>query len=245
MNRTIVNIDPEKCNGCGLCVPSCAEGAIRLVDGKAVLSADNLCDGLGACLGECPQGAITLIQREAEQFDEEAVRRHLGHAPHHPAPAAPAPEPCMCPGSRAMALEPPAPAAADDPSGPLPSRLGHWPVQLHLVSPEAPWLAGADLLVTADCVPFAYAGYHRDFLAGKAVVVGCPKLDDLDAYRRKLTAILERAKPRSVTVLRMEVPCCGGIVAAVRDAHRISRSTVPLEEVVIGVRGEVIRRAAG
>ena len=250
MIRKIVRIDEGKCNGCGLCVPACAEGAIRIVNGKAVLSADNLCDGLGACLGECPQDAISIIEREADEFSETAVAEHLGQAPvavqgeqprkpvhdhrtaHHGG----------CPGARVISLAPPAPSPAAREE--QPSMLRQWPVQLHLAPINAPYFQGADLLITADCVPFAYADFHRDFLAGKAVVVGCPKLDDNNFYREKLTELFRASAIKSVTVLRMEVPCCGGIVMAARQALAAAGRDIPFHEVTITIRGEVREKDA-
>src|SRR6266568_5080620 len=208
MIRKIVQIDEAKCDGCGQCIPSCAEGAIRLEGGKARLSADQLCDGLGACLGECPQGAITVVEREADAFDELAVAKHLTPALQAAPPPESKPRTSLrlvqpdpssaggCPGVRTMTFAAPAGAggnAAMLPPPPGPgaalSRLGQWPVQLNLVPTRAPYFAGADLLIAADCVPFAYARFHEDFLAGKRLVVGCPKLDDLQAYVGKLTQI--------------------------------------------------------
>jgi NAD-dependent dihydropyrimidine dehydrogenase PreA subunit len=264
MLRKIVRIDEEKCDGCGECVPACAEGAIAVVGGKARLSADALCDGLGACLGDCPRGAITVIEREAAPFDEEAVKAHLlsmgekvssrhAPAPVAPAPHAPAPRPRLsivadaghaqgggCPGSRARTLPLRAPAAPGAPTrgaGTGESRLAQWPVQLHLVPVTAPWFDGADLLVAADCVPFAYARFHDDLLAGRALVVGCPKLDDLGAYVEKLGRICAVNDLRSVTVVRMEVPCCGGISAAARRAVEASGKEIAFRDVVVGVDG--------
>jgi NAD-dependent dihydropyrimidine dehydrogenase PreA subunit len=246
MIRKIVVIDADKCNGCGLCVPSCAEGAITIVDGKAVLAADNLCDGLGACLGECPQDAIRIIEREADGFDEAAVEKHLNaarpdsagskasHAPHHHAAGG------GCPGSRVMSFAAEtAQNSAPSPEGQKPSELRQWPVQLHLVPPTAPYFQNADLLVAADCAPFAYAGFHRDFMAGKALVVGCPKLDDLNVYQQKLTEIFRNSTIKSVTVVRMEVPCCGGIVAVTKKALADSGKDIPFSEVTIGIKGEI------
>jgi NAD-dependent dihydropyrimidine dehydrogenase PreA subunit len=241
MIRKIVQIDQEKCDGCGLCVPSCAEGAIQIVGGKAQIAADNLCDGLGACLGDCPQDAITIIERDADLFDEEAVEKHL-HQKQVVPPAKPAAaHGGGCPGSRAVSF---APVASKGASGgdPQPSQLAQWPVQLMLVPASAPYFQGADLLITADCVPFAYADYHREFLAGKAVVVACPKLDDARAYTDKLTELFRASSLKSITVLRMEVPCCGGIVVAARQALAASGKEIPFKEVTISIRGEVLER---
>jgi NAD-dependent dihydropyrimidine dehydrogenase PreA subunit len=265
MLRKIVEIDESKCDGCGQCVPSCAEGAIAVVDGKARLVGDVLCDGLGACLGECPRGAIRVIEREAPAFDERAVRERLASArpgepdARHPAAAHAATpaaqrrprlsivpslsEPASaggCPGSRPLTLQrAPTTIGARSADDSTPSRLGQWPVQLHLVSPQAPYFRNADLLVAADCVPFAYARFHQDFLDGRAVVVGCPKLDDVAPYASKLAAIIGAGRVKSVTVVRMEVPCCGGISRLVRDALAAAGSAAPLREVVVGVDGAI------
>lgn len=245
MKRKIVQIDQEKCNGCGVCVPACAEGAIRLENGKAVLSADNLCDGLGACLGECPQDAIRIIERDADAFDEAAVEEHLqahGHVHHSPVQPVPVAAPHAagggCPGSRVMQMTP-ARVPEEGKVGRQPSQLQQWPVQLHLVPVTAPYLQDADLLIAADCVPFAYPDFHQDFLRDKAVVVGCPKLDDNRAYLDKLTELFKTGSIKSVTVVRMEVPCCGGIVMAARQALAASGRTIPFREVTIGIQGEI------
>ncbi len=257
MIRRIVFIDEEKCDGCGECVPSCAEGAIRMAGGKARLVADALCDGLGACLGDCPRGAISVQEREAEAFDEAAVAAHLAATGTEPPPRGPG---AGCPGSRPLdfaaargsagprrlalvAPEPAAVARAPTPAGG--SRLGQWPVQLHLVAPAAPFLRGADLLVAADCVPFAYARFHEDFLAGRRVLVGCPKLDDNRAYAEKLAEIFRRACPRSVAVVKMEVPCCGGIAWAVRQALAASGARIPCAEATVGIGGALVAPLAG
>jgi NAD-dependent dihydropyrimidine dehydrogenase PreA subunit len=249
VRRKIVQIDEAKCDGCGQCVPACAEGAISLAGGKARLAADVLCDGLGACLGECPRGAIRIEEREAAPFDHAAVEMHLARA----GPAAPPPRPRLavvtdpgpagggCPGSASRSLPRRPLSVVPDEETPRPagreSRLAHWPVQLHLVPPQAPWLRDADLLVAADCVPFAYARFHEDLLEGRVVVVGCPKLDDLRAYLDKLAAIFATASPRSVTVARLEVPCCGGISAVARQALAQAGSPAPFREVVVSVDG--------
>lgn len=268
MIRKIVEIDEARCDGCGDCIPSCAEGAIALVNGKARLSADPLCDGLGACLGECPRGAIRVVEREAEAFDGAEVAARLSRAVAPPPLEQPHGRPhggtvaaSSCPGSRVLEFAPagapgsasarprglsvlqaaPAPdlAPARAPAGG--SHLGQWPVQLHLVSTSAPYFQGADLLVAADCVPFAYARFHEDFLAGRRVVVGCPKQGDNRFYAEKLAELFRRSAIRSVTVVKMEVPCCGGIAWAARQALALSGKSFPLEEVTVGVRGEVVR----
>jgi NAD-dependent dihydropyrimidine dehydrogenase PreA subunit len=272
MIREVVQIDEEKCDGCGLCVPSCQEGAIRIVNGKARLVADRLCDGMGACLGHCPKGAITIEQRDADAFDEQAVAVHLKAGAHTPAtatqPAAPA-RPAAhaapsrppataavprtaahaggCPGSRSAqwtAGGAVAPATAcgggETASAGAPSALTHWPVQLHLLSPQAPALRGARLLVSADCVPVACADFHARFLRGRAVVIACPKLDDTTAYVEKLAAMIAANDLPEITVVRMEVPCCAGILRAVLQARQLARSAVPVRDVVMGIRGQVI-----
>ena len=245
MLRKIVKIDQDKCDGCGLCVPSCAEGAIKMINGKAVLSADNLCDGLGACLGECPRDAIQIEERDTDEFDEAAVEKHLA-AQGKPAPAHQHVAPAhhqhaggCCPGSRAMSFVRPQEAAVSAPTGNQQSQLAQWPVQLHLVSTTAPYFQGADLLITADCVPVAYAGYHEDFLKGKAVVMGCPKLDDNNFYTQKLTELFSKSDVKSITVLKMEVPCCGGIAVAARQALAASGKQIPYKEVTIGIQGTI------
>lgn len=241
--RKIVQIDEEKCNGCGLCVPDCAEGALQIVDGKARLVKESYCDGLGACLGACPQDAIRIVERDVDGFDEEAVQEHLADAePESPGTHA---EPhAGCPGMALMdfadgAVEgeasPPRPAAEQ----PRPSALRQWPVQLHLVPPTAPWLDGADLLLAADCVPFAYAGFHRDMLDGKRLLVGCPKLDDAGAYVEKLTQILRHNDIRSLTVVHMEVPCCSGLVMLAQRAVQQSGSDVPFEDITVSLKGHL------
>jgi Pyruvate/2-oxoacid:ferredoxin oxidoreductase delta subunit len=230
MIRKVVEIDEARCDGCGQCVTSCAEGAIALVGGKARLVSDVYCDGLGACLSDCPQDAIRVVERDASAFDEAAVQVHLERL-----------------GSAVRELQRPSLSVIKDAPGPAAapaprqggSTLSHWPVQLKLVPPTAPWLAGADLLVAADCVPFAYAGFHADFLAGKKLLIGCPKLDDNQAYAAKLAEMFTRNEVRSMTVVRMEVPCCGGISWAAREGLARSGKQVPLRDVVIGVDGGV------
>jgi Pyruvate/2-oxoacid:ferredoxin oxidoreductase delta subunit len=267
MLRNIVRIDEAKCNGCGLCVTACAEGAIAIVDGKAKLVKDQYCDGLGACLGECPQDAITIEQREADAFDEAAVQKHLAgqgtqHASHAPVahkPAAqPAPAPHKhaiggCPGAAAMALGGcpgsaakslgSSPATTSPAAGPqTPSQLRNWPLQLKLVSPMAPYLEGAKLCIAADCTAFAYPDFHRDMLAGKVLLIACPKLDDVASYAEKLAGIFTHNDIRSVEVVYMEVPCCSGLVHLVRQAIAESAKPIPLTLTKVGLEGGVVER---
>jgi NAD-dependent dihydropyrimidine dehydrogenase PreA subunit len=232
--RKIVKIDEEKCNGCGACIISCAEGALKIIDGKARLISETYCDGLGACLGKCPQDAITVEEREAEEFDEAAVAKHL------PSKEVGANLSGGCPSASVQQFEKSASVAG--PAAPVSgngSRLTHWPVQLTLVPPAAPFLKGADLVLAADCVPFAYAGFHRDFLGDNtALVVACPKLDDFQAHQQKLNDILKQSGIKSLTVLHMEVPCCAGLVYMARQAILASGNAVPIREITISVKGE-------
>ncbi len=227
MKRKIVRIDEEKCDGCGLCVPACAEGAIEIIDGKARLISEKYCDGLGACLGECPQDAITIEEREAESFDEKAVEAHL-HSHTHAG--------FECPSARIVQLTK---VKETDASVSLEPQLSHWPVQLTLVPSSAPYLKEADLLIAADCVPFAYPDFHHKLLAGKVVLVGCPKLDDANFYIEKLAEIFAQNNLKSITVAHMEVPCCFGLDQIVRQALARSEKNIPIEETTIGIDGTV------
>lgn len=233
--RKVVKIDEEKCNGCGVCVPACAEGALAIIDGKARLVSDKYCDGLGACLGECPQGAITIEEREAESFSEEDAKYHVREKEQTKDEL-----PCGCSGATVtqFARHEMAEAAPED-AVCHHSMLVHWPVQLTLVPPSAPFLKDADLLLTADCVPFAYAGFHQDFLKGHALLVACPKLDDFAAHLEKLTDILRQSALKSLTVVRMEVPCCSGLAHMARQALQLSGKNIPFKEITIGVKGNV------
>jgi Pyruvate/2-oxoacid:ferredoxin oxidoreductase delta subunit len=243
--RNVVKIDADKCTGCGLCATACAEGAIKIVDGKAQLVSDSYCDGLGACLGHCPEGAITIEQREAAAFDEQAVARHLAPSLKHPWPqsggsraAATAPM-FVCPGLAAHELKK-AESAAADAAGDVSSQLSHWPVQLRLVSPTAPYFAGADLLLVADCVPLAMGDFHQRFLKGRRVVVGCPKLDDAGFYIEKLAQILSANNLHSLTVVHMEVPCCSGLTRIAREALARSGRTIDFQDVTVSLQGDVL-----
>ena len=251
MIRKIVQIDEEKCDGCGLCASACAEGAIQVIDGKARLVSDTYCDGLGACIGECPQDAITIMEREADGFDEHAVERHLAdlslHAVGDEATAGGSGDTlaCGCPGSMSRELPTSARAgagAAETESAPARSRLRNWPVQLHLVPVNAPYLRGASLLLAADCVPFALADFHQRLLEGKILMVGCPKLDDAAFYRDKLAAILRENAIRELTVAFMEVPCCFGLVNLARQAVADSGTGIPFSTIKVGIEGEVLEQ---
>lgn len=252
MIRKIIEIDEEKCDGCGLCVPNCAEGAIQIIDGKARLVKDEYCDGLGACLGHCPQDALHIIEREAEEFDEEAAMEFVrsinnqGSTAHTEPKEEKKPEPVVhtggCPGSRMRVMNQSAPEPEESGSGDisfsLKSQLQQWPVQLTLVPVQAPYFKDANLLITADCVPFAYPDYHPKLLKGKKVVIGCPKLDDLGAYIEKLTAIVKYNDLKSITVAFMEVPCCNGIVYAAEQAVQASGKNIKLNRVRITLDGK-------
>lgn len=233
--RKIVSIDEERCDGCGLCVPACAEGALQIIDGKAKLVSEIYCDGLGACLGECPQGAIIIEERQVEGFDEEAVSLHLKQQE-----AAREESPCGCPSAAMATFARQAESTATpEATSLMPSALGHWPVQLTLVPPSAPFLKGSDLILTADCVPFAYAGFHQRFLKGHSLLVACPKLDDFESHLAKLTEVVRRSGIKSLTVLRMEVPCCSGLTMMAGQALKLSGRDIPLREEVISIRGEI------
>lgn len=225
MIRKIIQIDEEKCTGCGICAAACHEGAIGMVNGKAKLLREDFCDGLGDCLPACPVGAITSTQREAPAYDEAAVRKSMAAkaAPHG------------CPGAALHRFTPAAPAASGN-DGASPSQLAQWPCQIRLISPVAPCFAGAHLLIAADCTAYAYADFHRDFMQGRVTLIGCPKLDAFD-YAEKLTAILSANDVKSVTLLRMEVPCCGGMERAARLAIANSGRSLPLRVVTVKTNG--------
>ncbi|MGF7183973.1 NAD-dependent dihydropyrimidine dehydrogenase PreA subunit [Desulfitispora alkaliphila] len=251
--RKIVHIDEDKCDGCGLCVPSCHEGAIQIVDGKAQIIADKLCDGLGDCLGECPKDALKIIEREAPAFDEDAVKEHLKTFDPNKAVQGEKKAPIApvrghgggCPGSRAISLKQDTPDStqgtavdAGDVNISIKPQLGQWPVQLKLLPPGAPYFANADLLIAADCVPFAYPNFHLDMLKGKAVGIGCPKLDGTSEYVDKIANIIKQNNLKSITVAIMEVPCCQGLKMAVEEAARQAGSSIQVKTQVVGVDGK-------
>lgn len=246
--RKIVKIDEEKCDGCGQCIVDCAEAALEIVDGKARMVKESFCDGLGACLGSCPVDAITIEQREADGFDEEAVEQRIAELKEAEKTATQAAQSpglaqlaCGCPGSSVRTLDP-SPVADDPTSCQRPSQLGQWPLQLTLVPPTAPFLREADVLLVADCVPFAMADFHERFLRGRPIVIGCPKLDDAQSYVDKLSAMIEQAPLRSLTILHMEVPCCSGLCGITQAALEgvASAARIPIKEVTISTDGRVI-----
>ena len=226
--RKVIKIDEDKCNGCGLCVYSCHEGAIQVIDGKARLVSETYCDGLGACLGHCPQDAITIEEREAEAFTGPATAQH-----HHHEGA--------CPGSKVMNFAKKAKSSAGAVHNNAESELGNWPIQINLVPPHALYLNGADLLISADCVPFAYPGFHSELLEGKVLLVGCPKLDDINKYSEKITAMFKDSDIKSVTYAHMEVPCCFGLIGVIGEAIAASGKNIPFTEVMIGIKGQLIK----
>ena len=233
MIRKIIQIDREKCNGCGACASACHEGAIGMVDGKAALLRDDYCDGLGDCLPACPTGAITFVEREAAAYDEAAVLAHKQAKQAREAHAG-------CPGHQLHRFaRPEVPAAAAAPAPAAPSQLGQWPCQIKLVPVNAPYFAGAKLVVAADCTAFAYANLHQEFMKGKITLIGCPKLDSVD-YSEKLAQILALNEIRSLTVLRMEVPCCGGLEQAAKTALQKSGKMIPWQVVTFSIDGKIL-----
>lgn len=302
MKRDILKIDEDLCNGCGLCVPNCHEGALQVIDGKIRLVSELMCDGLGACIGHCPEGAITIETREAEPYSETRVMEqmkdkgkntiiaHLKHLKdhgekgfvhegvtylkehraelnfnldevisevHNHGMAVAAPQPAHahtphahahnhegggCPGSRTMVIEKPGTNNTSAPSGDQPSELRQWPVQMHLVNPNAPYFRGSDLLLAADCVAFSMGGFHSNHLKGKSLAIACPKLDQgSEIYIEKLTAMIDVAKLNTITVMMMEVPCCGGLLQMVRAALANAARKVPVKKMVVGINGEVLQ----
>lgn len=250
--RKIIKIDEELCDGCGQCVPDCAEGSLKIINGKAKLVADKLCDGLGACLGACPTGALEIIERNADEFDEEAVEKYLaeekkkaeaaktmdcGCASSHiqsfkPMPAASQASPCQAAN---IPVHTPGSNAAD-------SALTHWPVQIRLVPPHAPFLQNSDLLVAADCTAVAARNFQENYLEGKTVMMGCPKFDDADSYVQRFTEIIETCNLKSLTVLIMEVPCCSAMNVIIKKAIEKAGKNVPVEQITISTRGQELQR---
>jgi Fe-S-cluster-containing hydrogenase component 2 len=232
--RKIIQIDEEKCNGCGDCIGSCAEGALALIDGKARLVKEKYCDGLAACLKECPQGALQIVEREADDFDEVETKAHLREM----VKPEPKQEPCGCAGAAVRQFEK-SQSRSTEPYDRQEPMLNHWPVQLTLVPPGAKFLNNADVVLIADCVPFAYPDLHADFLKDHSVLVACPKLDDAEAHLARLTEIIKKSNLKSLKVVHMEVPCCSGLNFIAKKAIAASGTNLPLEEVVIGIKGDI------
>ncbi len=230
--RNIINIDEDKCNGCGQCVVDCAEAALQIVNGKAKLIREIYCDGLGACLGSCPTGALTIVQRESDPFDEAATERHM-----HAVKGQKEEEFCGCPGTKAVDFSGKAAFAETAETRP---ELANWPIQLKLIATTAPYLSGSDLLLAADCTAFSAVNFHSRFIKGKKLVIACPKLDDTQFYYEKLTEMFRGNPIKSVTVVRMEVPCCGGLSYLVKKAIETSARDIPYSEVVIGIKGDIL-----
>lgn len=298
MKRDILKIDEDLCNGCGICVPNCHEGALQVIDGKVRMVSELMCDGLGACIGHCPEGAITIETREAEPYNETRVMEqmkdkgkntiiaHLKHMKdhgetgflqegvaylkshrdelnfnpdevihevHNHGKVVNAPQPAQvqnhqhnhgggCPGSKTMIIERPGETISENVASNQPSELRQWPVQMHLVNPNAPYFRGADLLLAADCVAFSMGGFHSNHLKGKSLAIACPKLDQgIDTYVEKLTAMIDMAKVNTITVMMMEVPCCGGLLQMVRTALGASARKVPVKKIVVGISGEILQ----
>jgi len=283
MLRKIIEIDDEKCNGCGLCIPNCAEGALQMIDGKARLISDLFCDGLGACLGHCPEGAIEIIEREAEPYDEvktmaenivpagaNTIKAHLMHLKDHgeteylkqavqyltdnniPNPLEVANKLSGdhmhqhangggCPGSRTMSFNQPEPNTTGDETGKRLSQLRQWPVQMHLLSPHAPYLRGSDLLLAADCTAFALGDFHKDYLKNKTLAIACPKLDsNQQIYLEKLVAMIDESKLNTISVMIMEVPCCGGLAMLAKKASEMAERKIPVKKIVVGIQGGIV-----
>jgi NAD-dependent dihydropyrimidine dehydrogenase PreA subunit len=254
MKRKIVTIDEDLCDGCGNCVSSCAEGALQIVDGKAKIVREDFCDGFGDCIGGCPTGALKIEERDSKPFDIEATKEYLRetqgseavvkmvdaqkkHEAKEPGPLA-----CGCPGSMAQEIQRPLQFASSAKS-PAQTQLRNWPVQLHLLQLKAPYYQGTNLLVAADCCAYAHAGFHEDFIKGKALAIGCPKLDDAAAYKDKLAAIVRENDIRSITIAYMEVPCCGGLVRAVEEAVKESMKNIPVRKTKIGIKGNIVNHS--
>ncbi len=244
VKRKIIEIDEELCNGCGNCVPACAEGAIQIINGKAKVIKDQFCDGLGACIGECPQGALKIVERVTDEFDEEAVEEYLKELEKKKTTGTAETLACGCPSTelKTFAMDGHTCESANTPSriNDAKSALGHWPVQIRLIPPNAPFLKNADLLITADCVPVAYPSFHSDFLKGKTIMLGCPKFDDVDDYIERFTQIFKTAGIKSITALIMEVPCCSGLQGMLKKAMVQAGVNIPMKQIVISSRGKIL-----
>jgi NAD-dependent dihydropyrimidine dehydrogenase PreA subunit len=254
VKRKIIKIDESLCDGCALCIPSCPEGALKIIDGKAKLVKESFCDGLGACLGDCPRGALTIIEAVTEQYDEhvviehiktntpEKLHTHLEHMNQHKNEMGEHSQQSHfsgCPSSHMMQFEE---SSQTEQTARASSQLRQWPIQLHLVPPTAPYFQNANIFLVADCVPFAYANFHSDILAGNAIATGCPKLDDVHEYVEKVTQIFKHSMPKSIKVAIMEVPCCSGLVQIAQQAAINAELKLPIEVIVIGIRGKLLAK---
>jgi len=232
VKRKIIRIDEDKCDGCGLCVPACAEGALQIVNGKVRLVSDKYCDGLGACLGECPRGAISFEEREAEAFDEEEVKEKMKAHDHLNG----------CPGARVMDFSEQDQDEDQEQVGERPSQLRQWPIQLHLAPPTAPYFQGKDVVLAADCVAYAIGDFHKDHLKGRGLAIACPKLDEgQDVYIDKITAMIDTGKINTLTVMIMEVPCCGGLLGLAKQAADQAKRKIPIKKIVVSLKGEILQ----
>ena len=240
--RKIIEINEDLCDGCGVCVPACEEGAIQVIDGKARVVAEKYCDGLGACLGECPQGAITIVERVAEDFDPEAVEEYLQNR--EDAEITGETLACGCPSTQMQTFATTAACqTANQPQSQatVHSNLGHWPVQIKLIPPHAPFLQHADLLILADCAAAAYAGLHQELLQDRVVMMGCPKFDDVPEYVEKFTEIFKKNDVNSITAVIMEVPCCSGLPMIVKNGLEAAGKSLPIKKIVIGTSGRLLK----
>ncbi|MCI5161522.1 MAG: 4Fe-4S dicluster domain-containing protein [Candidatus Electrothrix sp. AX5] len=237
MERKIIEINEELCTGCGECVPDCAEGSLQIIDGKARLVEDKLCDGLGACLGSCPTGALQIIERDADAFDEAAVEKFLADQKKQQGGASGG----GCPSTQLKTMQPINPCqAANEATSQAGSTLSHWPVQIRLIPPTAPFLENCDLLIAADCTAVSYAGLQQDFIQGRVVMMGCPKFDDQQMYVERFTELFKTRKLNSVTVLIMEVPCCSSMLQIVKKAYKNAKAEIPVRQVVVSTQGQVV-----
>jgi len=247
VNRKIIKIDEDLCTGCGNCVITCAEAALEIINGKAKVVNDVFCDGLGACLGECPEGALDIVERDAVEFDEEAVEKRLESLKnteheHNETTQEPIESACGCPGSRTMTFTESGEESEQITEGKVQSQLRQWPVQMHLISPTAPYFQGADVLLSADCVSYSYGDFHRDFLKNKSIAIACPKLDQgQENYIEKIKSLIDDAKINTLTVMTMQVPCCSGLVYLAKQGAEKASRKVPIKSIVLTLQGEILR----
>ena len=248
VNRKIIKIDEDLCTGCGECVVVCAEAAVEVIDGKARVVNDIFCDGLGACIGECPEGALEIIEREALEFDEEEVEKRLESLNHKESIeteqvrqiVADHAQQCGCPSAQTMVFD--EPEVQTELVGKIPSALRQWPVQMHLINPEAPYYQGADVLLSADCVGFSYGDFHRDFLKQKSIAIACPKLDQgKEIYIEKIKSLIDDAKINTLTVAIMDVPCCLGLLGLAQEGAKRANRKVPIKYIVVGIQGNILK----